>query len=126
MTTYLEFVGAGRPHQAAAVSVGQAQHDLFRIHGRQCIEQVGDVEADLDLIALVGDLNLVLGFFLFGVMCLDRDEIWLQIDANSAILLIRENRGSLQGLAQAFAVRFDLLASGWQESRGHIPGNGHQ
>jgi len=37
--------------------------------------EVGDIEADLNLIALVRDLNLVFGFFLFGVMCLDRDEI---------------------------------------------------
>ena len=75
MTTYLQFVvPAARTRQLLFPSVSP-RIDLLRIDGSQRIEQVGDIEADLDLIALVRDLNLVLGFFLFGVMCLDRDEI---------------------------------------------------
>ena len=75
MTTYLQLVvPAARTRQLLFPSV-KSKDDLVGIHRRESIEQVGDIEADLDLIARVRDLDLVLGFFLFGVMCLDRDEI---------------------------------------------------
>src|SRR5882672_2404210 len=75
-------------NQAAAIAVSQSENDLFRIDGGQGIEEVRNVEADFNFVAFVFNLDLVFRLFLFGVMCLDRDEIRLQIDANSAILLV--------------------------------------
>src|SRR5688500_140372 len=102
----------GGPDETAAVSIGKPEHDLSGVYRRERVEEIGDIEADFHFLALVGHFDLVLGLFLFGVMCLDRDEIRLQTDANSPILLIRENRRTLQRLAQPFAIGFDLFRGG--------------
>ena len=75
MTTYLQLVvPAARTRQLLFPSVSPST-TLSESTAASASSKIGDIEADLDLIALVRDLNLVLGFFLFGVMCLDRDEI---------------------------------------------------
>src|SRR5690348_3128976 len=61
----------GRADQAAAVRTREAELDALGFDRGERIEQVRDVEADLEGIALVVDLDLVLGLFLLGVVRLD-------------------------------------------------------
>ena len=63
-----------RADQAAAVRVGEPQLDLAGIDRGQRVEQVVDVEADLELIARVRDLQLFLRFFLLRVVSLQRQD----------------------------------------------------
>ena len=68
MTTYFACGVEPALDQAAAVAIREAELDLPDIHGGQRIEQIVDVEADLELIARVSDLELLLGLFLLGIM----------------------------------------------------------
>src|SRR5262249_40392854 len=90
--------------QAAAVRVRQANLDLVAINGAEGVEEVIDVEADLHFLALVGDLDLVLGFLLFGVVCLDGKQVGAGGQANATILFVGEDGGALQCLTQGLAV----------------------
>src|SRR5690606_4455661 len=63
----LAVVVAGLPHQATGITIHYRQGDLLRIDRPQCILQVTDIEAYLDLIAIVIDLDFFLGLFLLRV-----------------------------------------------------------
>ena len=54
--------------QAAAVGVRQADLDLVSVDRGQRVEQVIHVEADLELFALVTDLDLVFRLFLLRIV----------------------------------------------------------
>ncbi len=62
------------------------------------VQQIIDVEADLELVALEIDFDLVLGFFLLRVVSLQGQHSGLQHQANTAVFLVRENGGSLHAL----------------------------
>src|SRR5689334_2858908 len=87
---------ARRANQAAAVGIGEPDFHGLGIDCRECIQQVGDIETDLELLALVVDLYFILRFFLLGVMRLQLQRVLRQSDANTAILLIRQDGGTLQ------------------------------
>src|SRR4030095_3778902 len=56
-----------RADEAAAVGVREAELDLASLDGGQRIQQVVDVEADLELVARVCDLQLFLRLLLLRV-----------------------------------------------------------
>ena len=67
ITTYLKPGCSGTLNSALAAAVLQLQlHHLVAAVG-QHVDQVGDVEADLDGVAVVVDLELFLGLFLLGI-----------------------------------------------------------
>src|SRR5580704_6749304 len=75
-------------NQAAAVRISDTDLDGFCFDRGEGIEQVADIEADLELIPGKTDLKLVLGFFLLRIVCLDRQQIGCEREANAAILLV--------------------------------------
>src|SRR5262249_33660182 len=91
----------------AAVGVRQSDLDLVAIDRAQGIEQVIHVEADLDFLALVLHLDLILGFLLLRIMRLEREQAGARGEPNAPVLLIGEDRRTLQRLAQRFTVGFD-------------------
>jgi len=96
-----------RADQAAAVPVSQPDLDLWPVDRCQRIHQVVDVETDVDLLAFVGDLDLFLQLLPVPDVRLDRQQVRLHRKADTAILLVRQDRGTLQRLAQVFANRGD-------------------
>src|SRR5260370_24156436 len=94
--------------EATAVRVSQSDLDLVTLDSPECIEQVIHIEADLDLISLIRDFNLVFGLLLFRVMRLDHEQVRTRREANSTVFLVREDGRALQGMAQELAVRLDL------------------
>src|SRR4029077_9163231 len=95
--------------QAAAVGVREANDDLVGLDGRQGVQQIVDVEADLDFLAFVGDFDLVFGFFLLRVVRLECQKVRPGGQADAAILFVRQDGGALQRLAQNFTIRLDSL-----------------
>ena len=67
---------AGRfPDQRRGVGVAQLQHDMFVAQGGEGFEQVIDVEADGQALDPGIGLDLFLGFFLFGVVRADAQQV---------------------------------------------------
>ena len=99
-------------NQAAAVRVGKADLDLVTLDRGQSIQKVIDVEADLDFLALVRHLDLVLGFLLLGVVSLEGEEIRPGGQTDAAVLLVGQDRRALQGLAQSLTIGLDCARRG--------------
>jgi hypothetical protein len=59
-----------RRDQTTAVAVGESDRDFATLDGSQRVEQIVDVEADLELLAVVVNLDLFLGLFLLRVVSL--------------------------------------------------------
>jgi hypothetical protein len=72
ITTYLKPSLSGMVIRRRAVAVLQVDLDHVLAHVGQRVDQVGDVEADLDAVAAVVDVELVLGLFLLGVVAATR------------------------------------------------------
>src|SRR5262249_22853108 len=85
--------------------------DAVALDRTQRIEQIVDVETDLDFLALVRHLHLILGFLLLWVMRLEGQEIWPYRQADPPVLLVRKDGGALQGLPQCLPIRLDR--TGW-------------
>ena len=114
-------VGAG-PDQAAAVSVREADLDLRSIDGRQRIQEVIDVEANVELRAVVDDLELFLRFFLLRVVRLDDERI--RPSPRSGCRDTSRSKGSLHAAAPGAVPRDppSPRGLGCSESRGRTPG----
>src|SRR5580693_8690037 len=97
-----------RMDEATAVGIRQPDLDLIALDGGERVEQVIHVETDLDFLALVRNLDLILGFLLLGIVGLEREEVGARGEANAPVLLVGEDRGALQRLPQALAVGFHL------------------
>src|SRR4029077_12118914 len=95
---------AGRVNEAAAVGVRKSDLHLVPLDRAQRVEEIVDVEADLDFLALVRHLNLVLGFLLLRVVGLQGQEVGARSEPDAAVLLVRKDRRPLQGLTQALPV----------------------
>src|SRR5580658_2799655 len=93
--------------ETAAVRVGETDLDLIAVDRAQCVEEVVDVEADLDFLALVSHLDLILRLLLLRVVCLDRQQTRPGGQADAPVLLVRKNRSPLESLAQHLAIRLD-------------------
>src|SRR5688572_27306220 len=100
-------VRPGLANQATRVGVSDAELDLLAIDGRERVEQVIHVEADLHRVAAVLDLERLDGLFLLWIVGLEHDAIGAELEPYASILLVREDRRALQGLAEQIAVRLD-------------------
>src|SRR5690606_28909696 len=95
--------------QAAGIGVRQRQLHGFAVDGTQGIEQVGNVEADLQLAAVIVQLQLLFRLLLLWVVRLQGKHAGAQGQADASILLVGKDRGAAQGLAQRLAVRNHFL-----------------
>src|ERR1700756_3581357 len=101
--------------QAAAVRVRESDLDLLALDRAEGIQEVIDVEADLDLLAVVVHLDLILGLFLLRVVRLDGEKPRAGRQPDAPILLVREDGGPLEGKFQ----RFTLSLYGFGRIRGY-------
>src|SRR5688572_10685515 len=88
--------GARGAHEAARIAVRYADFHFVPVDCRQRIQQVSDVEADFELVTYVGNLDLLFGFFLLGVVRLERQRVLLQGQSDPAVFLIGQDRGPLK------------------------------
>jgi len=80
ITTYLKPALLGHGEQRAGCCRPAAPASTMSLlHVGQRVDQVGDVEADLDGVAAVVDLQLFLGFFLLGVAGRDAQAAGLDV-----------------------------------------------
>jgi hypothetical protein len=100
MTTYLKPALIGNGDERARVGVLQLDRDHLLSHVGEGVDQVGDVEADLDRIAAVVDLELLHRLFLLGVRGGDAQRPGLEVDAHALELVARQDRSALQALQQ--------------------------
>src|SRR6185369_7044994 len=92
--------------QRARRRVAEGALDLSAGHIVQDVEQVIDVESDVERVAGVLHLQLLVRLLLLGVGGHDLQAALSQHPAHAAELLVREDRGAQQRLAQRLA--FDL------------------
>src|SRR3990167_3546544 len=104
-------------HQGTAVGIGENQTHLLGGHHAQYVEQVADVEADFQRTAVVVNSDLFFGFFLLRVIGLNFQQTGLQLHANTAVLLVRQDRGTTKGFTQALTIGYhQLVATAWQHT----------
>ena len=72
--------------------------------------EVGDVEADVERVALVVDGQLFLGLFLLAVRADDLELVGAEHDAHAAEFLVGQDGGALQRGQELDAVELDVLA----------------
>jgi hypothetical protein len=76
MTTYLAPIARVAPViRQLLFASRQGNVDPIGVDRHQCIEQIGDIEADLDLFAGIGDLDLILGLFLIRIVGLKGEQV---------------------------------------------------
>src|SRR6516165_9359106 len=98
-------------NKTAAVGVSETDLDAISLNGTQGVEKVIHVEADLDFLAFVRDLHLILRFLLLRVVRLEREKIRPHRQPDAPVLLVREDGSALQCLPQGFAI--GLHRPGW-------------
>ena len=103
MTTYLNSASFGKLISALEAASPNRHSTSLAAHVVQHVEQVIDVEADVQRISLVADLDRLLGLFLLGVGGDDLQAAVGQHPAHAAEFLVRQDRGAHQRLAQRFA-----------------------
>src|SRR5215813_2229410 len=91
-------------NKAAAVGVRQADLHLVALDRRECVEEVIDVEADLDFLALVADFDLVLSFLLLRIVRLKSEQVGTRHEADAAVLLVGKDGRALECLAQCLTI----------------------
>ena len=89
----MEVVAPWRLDQATAVRIAQSDLNFIAANRTQHIEQISHIEADFQAGPLIIDLELLVRFFLLGIMRLNSDVVLLKVESNAAVFLIRENRG---------------------------------
>src|ERR1035437_6418742 len=95
--------------QRRAVAIRQFQSHHLLAHIRQRIDQVGDVEADLDVRPCVVDVELVHGFFLLGVVGRNAQSAGFDIQAYALELFTGQDGGALQRGQQRYAAQGDVI-----------------
>ena len=99
-------------HQRTAVGVGQDQTNLLGSHYAQHIEQVADVKADLEGATVIFNADFFFRLFLFRVVSLDLQLTIRQLQADTAVLLVGQNRGAAERFAERLAVtEYQLVAA---------------
>ena len=86
----------GNGEQGRAVAVAELQVDHLLGHIAQHFNQVGDVEADLDHVAAVINVEFVNRFFLLGVAGGDTQGAGFYIQAHTFELVAGQDGGALQ------------------------------
>ena len=109
ITTYLKPACSGTVISALRVGVLQLDLDHLLAHVGQRVDQVGDVEADLDGVAAVVDLELFHRLFLLGVGRGDAQGAGLDVDAHALELLAGQDGGALQARQQRRAAERDAV-----------------
>src|SRR5262245_56486969 len=99
----LEILLALVADECAGGSVAESALHLRARHVVQYVEQVVDVEADVERVAAVLHLELFLRLFLLGVGRHDLEHALGEHPAHAAELLVGEDRGARQRLAQRLA-----------------------
>src|SRR5216110_2463261 len=99
----------GHGDQRARIGVLQFDSNHLLAHVRERVHQVGDVEADLDRVARVVDLELFLRFFLLGIARRNTQGAGLDVDANAFELLARQDRRALQARQQGRAAERHMV-----------------
>src|SRR3954467_10289826 len=114
----LEPLLAAVADQGARGRVAEGALELGARNIVQHVEQIVHVESDIERIARVVDLELFLGFFLVGVRGNDLQAAVGKHPAHAAEFLVRQDRGSLQRLAQRFPVGQQLVfVLRWNDAR---------
>src|SRR6185436_1270629 len=101
-----------RTDETAAIGVGEAQLNLAHVDGSQRIEEIVYVEADLELLARIRDLQLFLSLLLLWIVRLQRQYARLHSEPDPTVFLVGENGRTLKRRTQDVAIRHDLFRRG--------------
>ena len=99
----LVVIAIGHGDERARVGVAEGELDLFHRHVLEHVEQIVDVEANIERIALVIDLELLLGLLLLAVRADDLQLPGPQHETHAAELFVRQDRRPLQRREQVAA-----------------------
>src|SRR5688500_13956553 len=105
----LEVFAPRHLHQRARVGVPHRHRDRGRVHVVEHVEEVGDVEADVERIAVVVDGEALFGLLLLVVRADDRQRPLGEHQAHAADLLVRQDCGAIERLHQARALEVDAV-----------------
>src|SRR5688572_25016950 len=100
-------IGEGDQH--AAVRVAESAVDGFTPDVGQHVEEVSDVESDIEGLARILDLELLLRFFLLIVSARNSQTVPGEHPPHAAEFLVGEYRGALERLQQQRAAQDDVL-----------------
>src|SRR5688572_9299384 len=100
-------VGEGNQH--AAVRVAESAVDGFAPDVGQHVEEVSDVESDIEGLARVFDLELLLRFFLLIVSARNPQTVPREHPAHAPEFFVRENCCPLERLQQERAAQGDVF-----------------
>src|SRR3990167_6357179 len=102
-------------YQGTAVGIGENQTHLVGGHHAQHVEQVADVKTDFQRAAVVVHGDLFFRFFLLRVVGLNFQQARFQLQANTAVLLVGQNRGTAERFTQALTIsNHQLVTTTWQ------------
>src|SRR5690606_35015947 len=85
------------------VCVLERQPDLFGAASRERIEEIGDIESDLQILAAEIDGDLLFGLLLLGIVGEDSQYAGAEAQANPAVFLVRQDRDPVQRLPEGLA-----------------------
>src|SRR5690606_12652494 len=98
-------------NKRTAVGVGQNQTNLIGSHHAQHIQQIADVETDFQRRTAVLDGDFLFGFFLLGVVGLNLQKPVLQLQTDTAVLLVGKNGGPTEGFTKQLSISHHQLVS---------------
>ena len=104
ITTWRHFSLLASRTSAEELASRSGEDDVLVAQGGEGIEQVVDVEADRQAVDLGVGFDFFLRFFLLRVVRVDLQLARRDLDAHAAVLLVGQDRRTLQGRAQHFAV----------------------
>src|SRR6202000_273595 len=86
--------------KTAGLAAPQVYPDLVTAQRAQRVGQVANVEADREIVDHRLGFDFFLGFFLLGIVRNDLDAARRQLELYATVLLVRQDRGALQGALQ--------------------------
>src|SRR5262245_1970128 len=105
----LEILLGREAEQRAGSGVAEGALDFRALHVVQHVEEVVDVETDVERVARILDLDLLVRLLLLGVGGHDLQAVVRQHPAHPAELLVGQDRGAQQRLAQRLPVEHQLV-----------------
>src|SRR6266849_7268272 len=96
-------------HEHAAIGVADRAVHVLRVQVVKHIQQIGNVEADIEGLAVVVDVKLFLGFFLLGVGADDLKAAGADHPAHATKFLVRKYCSPLQRLLEQQAIQDEVL-----------------
>ncbi len=91
------------------VAVGQLKLHHVLVHIVQCIDQVGDIEADFDAVTTVVNVELINRFLLFRIVGRHTQGARVDVQPNALELVAGQNSGSLQRCKQSCPAQRDAV-----------------